>query len=729
VKPPVHRGRISSRRGRTRGERFRAVLRACMPAVIFFAAAGWIPAGEEDELVIESTGGGRGEDVVKYDMKKGTVIYRGGVRARRDEVSLSCDSLVAYLDSDEVYAEGHVMLSDRDLRITAERAYYDFRTHRGVLERARIVQGLRKKGSGVEWVVYAERLVREDRGTFRAHAAWISTCGFKEPHYRLACTSLLIKPGAYFVAKNMVVWIGKVPVFYYPYFRHDLQHEWLPRDFDLGSSSTLGDYLKAVWEVYANDVVSVLLRLHFTSRRGTGVEGELRYRGAGCGEGELKYYTIRDDARGEIERHRWTWRHYQKIEKAGMILKAHAYSYSDADLGPEFFYGEYQYNREYAPYIHAREIFPGGECSLFYGKPLDAFQSARVLVPGVLFGVGPYTFGRSFYLACELTGGRDGFDYGVADEAAGMEDVLRERTLVRIEGGVRGTLGVLSWNAAAGSLAGWYDRYLLPEKDPSRSQAYCSLLGTAVVGDFPSGREAGFRHVFEPYLFYFRAFEPTIENASVDQLDAYDDVREDEFLRCGFSTSLFRVGGEEKRGLFSMEAYFDYYPDVRLAAENNGGERWGDVFFAGGITPLETLGVYVTGRYDAGERRFEELFSGLRWKCGGRAAFQVEDYRSRDARDYFCGLEILAGDGKWSLGGYVRYDAAAELYSEWRWFVTRLFHMWECTFILSYDRQRGEKTAGVKIRLLADDRPDIAARQGSVIAPDALDDYMFFHRY
>jgi hypothetical protein len=81
------------------------------------------------------------------------------------------------------------------------------------------------------------------------------------------------------------------------------------------------------------------------------------------------------------------------------------------------------------------------------------------------------------------------------------------------------------------------------------------------------------------------------------------------------------------------------------------------------------------------------------------------------------------------MGGYLRYDAEVEEYSEWRWFVTRVFHMWECTFTSVYDRRIDERTVGVKIRLLRDETNNISVRQGSMTAADGLDDYMFFNRY
>ena len=73
---------------------------------------------KEEQLVIKSTGVAKDEDAFKYDMKREVIVQGGGVLAHKGAVSLQCESLVAYMKEEEVYAEGNVILTDGALRIT-----------------------------------------------------------------------------------------------------------------------------------------------------------------------------------------------------------------------------------------------------------------------------------------------------------------------------------------------------------------------------------------------------------------------------------------------------------------------------------------------------------------------------------------------------------------------------------------------------------------------------------
>ena len=688
---------------------------------------------EKETLVITSTGQERDQDVFRYDMKREVIIQGGGVHAHKGTVSLECEALVAYMNEEEVYAEGNVILTDGDLRLTAQNVYYNFRTHRGVMKEARIVRGLKKKGSAVEWVVYADRLIRRDRETFEAESAWFTTCSFKEPHYRLKCSSVTIKPGKLLVGRNMVLFLGNVPVFYYPYFRHDLEHDWLPQDFDLGTGSVLGDYLKSRWRIYSNDVLNLLLRIDITAKRGTGLGTDLEYSSHTGTSGLFQYYAVNDKQSHSMHRDRYVWHHYQKIDDADMIIKADAYSYSDTVLAYDFFDSEYADQREYTPYIHWRQLFSEGEFNLVYSGQTDEFQTVLFRSPALLLGIGPYSLGRHAYFAVETYSTKDGIDYGTPDEDAGFDDFSREKIDSRFDCTVKTELGWLFCDLSAGFVWSWYDEYLEDVEHRARTHAYHEVrVGTTLTGDFgrcgAQGAFSGIRHIIQPCISVYRGYKPSIVNSAVEQLDLNDDLREDGFLSAGFVTSVDRYSDGSSRNLFHMKAFFRYFSDEEFAAANNGGEEWGDIGFELSFVPLSRLGFYSAGEYDAGEYRFEELFTGLRWKYSSRLAFHAEDYRLGDSRNQILGMDVLANE-KWSMGGYLRYDEYAEEYAEWRWFVTRVFHMWECTFTSRYDRQRDERAVGVGIRLIREETDDIALRQGSITAADFLDDYMFFSRY
>jgi hypothetical protein len=213
----------------------------------------------------------------------------------------------------------------------------------------------------------------------------------------------------------------------------------------------------------------------------------------------------------------------------------------------------------------------------------------------------------------------------------------------------------------------------------------------------------------------------------VDQIDPYDDLRTDRYLEPGLRSVLAGSTEDGWRELAVIEGRFRYYDDPDLVAANNGGEQWGDIAFSLSLNPLADLGLRGGGTLDAGEQRFEELYTGLRWKWGPHLALQAQDFRGPGARSVLGGLEFAA-DAKWSLGAAARYDTRAGAYDEWRIFVNRVFHMWEAVFTASYDRERDDKALGFTLRMVRSEEPDIALREGAVIAPDTEADLFFLDR-
>ncbi|NLM00063.1 MAG: LPS-assembly protein LptD [Treponema sp.] len=129
-------------------------------------------------------------------------------------------------DRQMLYAEGNVKLqslSNDKLSetLTATTLLFNVETLEGIFDAGRVVQeqtDALNLPSGSTLVVGSEIFGRDDSGTIAFKNAALTFCEDPDPHWKIKATRIWLLPGNEFAFFNALLYVGKLPVLYLPFF-------------------------------------------------------------------------------------------------------------------------------------------------------------------------------------------------------------------------------------------------------------------------------------------------------------------------------------------------------------------------------------------------------------------------------------------------------------------------------------------------------------------------------
>lgn len=140
---------------------------------------------------------------------------------------------------------GNVVLTTKESVINAERLVFEFDRESIQSFNVNTKQALpvpkvdeSEKKQKIDFFVFTDysESTMDASPLLSTGSGYITTCDRKEPHYRFNVTEAIVKQGKYIIAENLVMTIGKVPVFYLPWYYFSLEDpERRPFSFEITS--------------------------------------------------------------------------------------------------------------------------------------------------------------------------------------------------------------------------------------------------------------------------------------------------------------------------------------------------------------------------------------------------------------------------------------------------------------------------------------------------------------
>lgn len=183
------------------------------------------------------------------------------------------DAIDFDLKTRELFAEGRVTMTDRDMVLSGEKLVFNLKTQKGEMRDA--------YGLASPTVRYqTDRLQQTDRETLTFQRLEFSSCAQIFPRWRINGRSGRIKKDRYIELFGAVLRLKSVPVLYLPYLRYPLQKDGRATGLlfpGIGSSTLQGFFLKNAffWAIRPN--VDTTLGIDYFSKLGWGFSDELRY--------------------------------------------------------------------------------------------------------------------------------------------------------------------------------------------------------------------------------------------------------------------------------------------------------------------------------------------------------------------------------------------------------------------------------------------------------------------
>jgi lipopolysaccharide assembly outer membrane protein LptD (OstA) len=294
---------------------------------------------------------------VEFDLNTGLATASNGVVVKYQGARLKAVAATINQLTGEVQAEGDVRIEAQGRLWTSERASYNLRTGELVTERFRLGQPPVLAAGDV--AAGNQRL-----GVFAGVNGMVSADDYAQPSYRVKARKLIVVTGQYVEARQAVLYVGKVPVFYFPHYRRSLKIEAPTFEFTPGYRSAYGPYLLTSYHWHLSETFDGAVNLDVRQKRGLGVGPDLNWHLKKWGEGTGKYYYTHDDDAGrdpsgkliDDDRQR-VWLSHLATPATNLTLRGMLRYQSDPYVIHDFFEGEYKDNVQPSTFAEATKLW------------------------------------------------------------------------------------------------------------------------------------------------------------------------------------------------------------------------------------------------------------------------------------------------------------------------------------------------------------------------------------
>jgi LPS-assembly protein len=352
--------------------------------VLAMATALGQQAPEVDSLQIASETNGESE--VEFDLDTGVASASGGVIVTYRGSLLRADR-VRMTAEHEVEAEGNVRIESgqggRAQAWRGDRVRYDFDTKSIVAEQFRTGQrpffaaGAQVQGSLIT-------------NSFTASEGLFTTDDAADPAYRIRAKRIEIRPGEYIEARNAVVYLGTVPVFYWPKYHRSLRkhtHFWT---ITPGYRSVYGPFSlnRYHWEGATN--VQYTVDLDYRLKRGFAGGPGIAYDLGKWGSGSADIYLAHDDDPGitepvvPVREDRRRFRFFHSITNlSGLTIKGRVEEQNDSLVYRDFFEGDFRRDPQPRTFFEANQAWRNWTLDLLVQPQVNSFFQTIERLPDI----------------------------------------------------------------------------------------------------------------------------------------------------------------------------------------------------------------------------------------------------------------------------------------------------------------------------------------------------------
>ena len=278
---------------------------------------------------------------VEYDLTSGLARATNAMVTYGNAV-LTAQQIVANPNTGLVIADGHVRIQQGEQLWASEHIRYSFRTHQIEGDQFRTGQApLFAEGS----------TLRADitNHLYTASDAMLTSEDIAQPLIKVHAKSIKLIPGRKIEARQATLYIGTIPVFYFPFYSRNLTEH--AGHFNLlpGYRTAFGPFLLATYTWWLSDELDGAVHLDYRQKRGPGVGPDLNYHLGKWGSGTFKYYythdgdTAADNLGVPIPEDRQrVYFSYDANPATNLFAKAMVRYESDFAVVRDFFEGEYR---------------------------------------------------------------------------------------------------------------------------------------------------------------------------------------------------------------------------------------------------------------------------------------------------------------------------------------------------------------------------------------------------
>lgn len=366
-----------------------------------------------------------------FDEQTGVATDPVGVLVTYGDASLTARRIEFNRETTDVRAEGDVRLEQGKELWTGDSIRYNFA--------ARKMESDRFKAGMPPFFVGGDGVTADAAANVHtATNAFITADDISEPVYKIRAKSLKVIPGELIEARHATLYLGKVPVMYFPVYRRHLYRHPSNFVFTPGYRSLYGPYVLGTYNWYASTNFDAAVHLDYRQKRGVGGGPDFNYDLGKIGQGNIETYYTRDEDPGVDtagipigdDRHRVSFNHAVTIQ-TNLTAKVVVREQSDAQVVRDFFESEYRKNIQPKSFLEVNQLWPNFSLDLIAQPQFnDFFQTVERLPDVKLTGVRQQLGVSPFYYESDSSAGY--FRYRSADSASTNYAAMRADTFHQI---------------------------------------------------------------------------------------------------------------------------------------------------------------------------------------------------------------------------------------------------------------------------------------------------------
>jgi lipopolysaccharide assembly outer membrane protein LptD (OstA) len=673
-----------------------------------------VKKAEEPPIVVNG-------DRIEYAQEANVVTVSGNVKVIKGSAVLTCDKATVNTATNDVHAEGNVVLKDEKGIIKADSCYYNFKKKTGQAFNARAAYApYYAAGKIIEMVSEDEIEIKN---------GYLTTCDKDHPHYRIQSRICRIFPEDKVMTKAITFRVANTPIMYLPKYTQNLKDDRMHVRVTPGKSKDWGFFLLTAWRYDLLQNSRGRIHVDFRERRDLAWGVDNYYDTKIAGQGYFKTYYMRERRLGrkrlykypdivtpekatkEKERYRIQWRHKWDI-KEGTYWLAEYHKVKDIDFIKDYFFREHEKNNEGVTSSHillSHLLADASTLSILAKKRTNRIFSETEKLPEIRWdrpAVKVFEFGGGsavknqgasspLKLYFSSSSSYANFNKKTAtlpgknwddDEASQRIDTYNRLSLPL-------KLSFLDLNPFVGARETYYQRIANRRTGVFR-HAWDSGLDITTrfysIFDFNSdvlGMEFNqLRHIIGPALKYSYAHPPTVSSSKLLQFDAVDSIGEANQIGLSIENKLQTKRRDKTVDFLRLIIGTDYFFNIEGRKR-----KWSDsITFDLEMLPYDWMRFESEATFDRKKDNFS--FANFDLKASGEKISWGGGYRyERDSSSQFTGeirLNLFKG---WSFRVYERLQFKGDtLVKEQNYSISKELHCWILDINYNVLRGRGE---------------------------------------
>ena len=585
-----------------------------------------------------------------------TIIASGGVTGRFENVMVRADTVTGNPESGDLHMEGDILFERDNVVWKGSELDYNFITQKGDFG-----------PSALDFdpvLMSVDHMERVSTNEYFMRGAVFTTCPRDEGHrhFHVRAKEAYLVDEEYLKAKGVTVYLGAVPVFYWPYWRQELDDSIFT--FKLGFGSDWGAYALTTATVPILPNVNSVTDLNLYSARGVGVGQGLEW-GYLNSLGRISAFHLYDQEpyerhstaldKRQINEDRYRFRLEETHHFSGTHYLSTRWNYlSDPYILEEFFKQEYRSNPQpenFGSWV-AGNAHVGSEA--FVSKRLNNFydNTDRVEYSADLYrtklGNTPFYFASENSVAhlervyAETNMVRTAYDSVRIDSANGLYFPQRFGFLSVVP---RATYRATYYSKTAA--VNWGGEEI--RQIPGAGMAVL-FQASKVLSNRERWYGTGLRHKIEPYTDYIYQ-DSSMHLRNVLQFDEIDALDDENKVKVG----LRNVLQTKRDGRLARFIDLDLYT-YHLIERNGGDDSFSPLYLDARMPLTARTLVDIEGEFDWNAGRIPFLNTRVSYRKNDDITFSFEHLYQQSQRSLWTPRVELYPGQDISFEAYARYD-------------------------------------------------------------------------